>query len=257
MDFIQLGDLYGALIITLALMACHEFAPALLKFKLFKSLRFASFAGGAAVSYVFLHMLPGLIEAKAPLGEVLNQYHALTPLFDILIFIVALVGFNIYYGLECLVEKKEESKQQEWPGGYYLHLVLYGVSNFLITYTMPLRVQTGLVFAMVFTFAIGLHFILVDRRLVGRYPSLFSRSGRLVLLGSLFLGWLVSVVTDPINVFAVSVMIAFLSGSVLYGVFREELPVVQGAKFLSFTVGLLSVGALLVWQTILATGAAL
>ncbi len=116
---------------------------------------------------------------------------------------------------------------------------------------MPLRVQTGFIFALIFTFAMGLHFMLVDRRLNTAFPTLFKTKSRMVLLAALFLGWFLTDVTNPINVVLASFMIAFLSGSVLYEVFREELPVVNGVKFLSFSMGLISVAALLVWQIIL------
>jgi len=247
MDFIHLGSIDVALVITLGLMFCHIFSPRLLKYPLFRSLRFASFAGGAAVSYVFLHMLPSLIEAKEPLGHALSQVKLLSPLFDILIFIVALLGFNVYYGLECFAEYKAE-KGGSQRDNYYLHLFMFSLYNFLITYTMPLRVQTSLFFAIIFTVTMGLHFILVDRRLNQYFPLLFERSGRPILLLALFAGWFVTAITNPINVELAGFMVAFLSGSVLYGVFREELPAVHGSKFLSFTLGLVLVGALLVWQ---------
>ncbi len=110
MDLIHLGNIYIALWITLALMLCHVLAPYWLKRPLFNTLEFGSFAGGAAISYVFLHMLPSLIEAKEPLGHALSQYRLLSPLFDIIIFIIALLGFNIYYGLECLAQRQAHKK---------------------------------------------------------------------------------------------------------------------------------------------------
>ncbi len=248
MDFIQLGTLECALLITLSLMLCHILSPYLFKFKFFKSDYFSSFAGGAAVSYVFLHMLPGLIEAKEPLGRALSQFDILSPFFDLMVFIVALFGFILYYGLECFTQYRAQQGQGEGDA-YCLHLFMFGLFNFLVTYTMPLRVQTSIFFAVIFTFAIGLRFMLSDRRFNQSYPKMFAKSGRIFLVFTLFLGWFVTAVTNPINVALVGFMVAFLSGSVLYGAFREELPVVRAAKFLSFSSGTVLVGGLLVWQT--------
>ncbi len=251
MDVIHLGSLYIALLITLGLMLCHIAAPFLLNHRFFQSIRFGSFAGGAAVSYVFLHMLPGLIEAKEPVGRALHHTMGFSPLFDIMVFIVALLGFNVYYGLECLAQHQAKSARSR-SDNYYVHLAMFSLYNFLISYTMPLRVQTSLFFSVIFTLTMGLHFVLVDRRFNQYFPALFNRNGRSFLLVSLFAGWFITVVTDPINVTLVGFMIAFLSGSILYNVFREELPAAEGARFISFSAGLVVVGALLVWQALLA-----
>jgi hypothetical protein len=73
-------------------------APAIRRLPLVPEAATGSFAGGLAVSYVFLHLLPELAEG-----------------------------------------------------------------NGLITYTMVLRLRTGIAFALLFTVAMGLHFVRTDR----------------------------------------------------------------------------------------------
>lgn len=252
MEFITLGSLLGAFIITLALMAAHYLSPLLTGSKLLSDRQIASFSGGVAVAYVFLHMLPELVEGNEAVGRVLKAIVHETALFDLSIFAVALIGFLVFYGLELLAFRTGDQSSDSSATVYRLNLGVYCLKNFLITYTMPLRVQTGLFFSIVFTVAMSLHFILYDRGFNRHFPRRFSRKGRLLLLGSLFLGWLVTALTEPINVLLVSLMIAFLSGSIMYNVFKEELPQERQSSYLWFTIGLLGTAGLLMLQAALA-----
>jgi len=248
LEFINLGSELVALIITLALMVSHYLSPLIRRIPGISERQAASFAGGVAVAYVFLHMLPELVEGNATVGRVLSRVEHLTPLLDLGIFMVALLGFTLYYGLELLAQKAAVKSPEAEGKVYALHLGMYCLYNFLITYTMPLRVQTGLVYALIFTVAMALHFILSDRNFNRHFPKRFSLGGRLILLGSLAAGWVVTALTDPIDVMAVSLMIAFLSGSILYNVFKEELPGERNSSYACFTLGLGIVTALLAME---------
>lgn len=254
MEFIKLGSLAEALAITVVLMISHYLSPLLAKVPGLGQARLKSFAGGVAVAYVFLHMLPGLVEGNEAVGEVLRHTEVLTPLLDLGIFILALAGFCIYYGLELMAARAARRGPQATQAAYYLHLLMYGLYNFLITYTMPLRVQTGLFYAVVFTAAMALHFVFTDRNFNRHFHAHFSLGGRLILLGALGLGWVVTALTDPISVLLVSLLIAFLSGSVLYNVFGEELPQDRGSSYPWFLAGLGLTSALLVMEAVLLAG---
>ncbi|MBU2467039.1 MAG: hypothetical protein KKC78_00235, partial [Proteobacteria bacterium] len=238
MEFINLGSVLIALIITLGLMVSHYLSPLIGRIPGVSERQAASFAGGVAVAYVFLHMLPELVEGNAAVGRLLGQVERLTPLLDLGIFMVALLGFTLYYGLELLAQRAAQRSSAAEGRVYGLHLGMYCLYNFLITYTMPLRVQTGLVYALIFTVAMALHFILSDRNFKRNFPRRFSLRGRLILLASLAAGWVVTALTEPIDVLAVSLMIAFLSGSILYNVFKEELPSERNSSYACFTLGL-------------------
>jgi len=235
-------------------MASHYLSPLVSAKSGLNQRKITSFAGGVAVAYVFLHMLPELVEGNEAIGQVLEHKVSLTPLLDLAIFIVALFGFTLYYGLELLASRAADKSPASSAKVYPLHLGMYCLYNALITYTMPLRVQTGIFFSIIFTVAMGLHFIMTDRNFNRHFYSRFSITGRILLLVSLFGGWLITALTEPINVLVVSLMIAFLSGSILYNVFKEELPAEQKSGYLWFTVGLVVTAALLAWQTVLGAG---
>ena len=254
MEFINLGNMFIALVITCVLMISHYLSPLLARIPGLGQRRVKSFAGGLAVAYVFLHMLPELVEGNDAIGRALEETVALTPLLDLGIFILALAGFSIFYGLELLAARAKAKGPEASANVYYLHLFMYCLYNILITYTMPLRVQTGLGYAVIFTVAMALHFILTDRGFNRHFHARFSLAGRLILLSSLFLGWLITALTEPINVLAVSLLIAFLSGSVLYNVFREELPAERGSSYPWFMLGILLTSVLLVVEALLGAG---
>lgn len=241
-----------ALALAVVLAVLHLAAPRIRRLPLVPEHATASFAGGLAVAYVFLHLLPELAEGNEAIGEALSDVVEPTPLFDLGIFLVALVGFTAFYGLERLAVRTGTVRAEEPPGIFWLHLGSFTVYNVLITYTMALRVRTGLVFALLFTVAMGLHFVLTDRGLEEHYPRRFARLGRPVLAGALLLGWVLSALAAPTSTLTVSLLTALLGGSILLNVFKEELPSDRNSSFPWFLTGLVLYAALLSVLTALA-----
>ena len=243
------ASLAGGLVLTLALAALHFLAPHLRRLPGVPEAATASFAGGISAAYVFLHLLPELAEGNREMAEALRRQVESSPLLDLAIFFVALVGFVVFYGLERLAERSRVSATDPPRAVFALHLGSFAVYNALITYTLPLRLRTGIVFALLFSLAMGLHFVLTDRGLERRHPRRFRASGVLVLGGALLAGWVLAVVLAPTNVLVVSLMTAFLGGSILLNVFKEEIPSERESRFGWFVVGLVGYGVLLAAET--------
>lgn len=233
---------------TVVLMLSHSLSPWLAKQLPAKGKAFISFAGGVSVSYVFLDMLPNLVEYNKPIGQFLLQNQWLTPFTELSIYIVALIGFLIYYGFDLVAERYETAKHDNVIM-YRLHLIMFCFYNVLITYTMSLRVLTGIVYTVLFTFAMALHFMLTDRKFSRMYPVRFDQRGRFFLLVALFAGWFISAVFDPVRVLLVAFMTAFLAGSILLNVFREELPKSDLASFRWFVSGAILIAVTSLLQT--------
>ncbi len=98
---------------------------------------------------------------------------------------------------------------------YWLHLGSFIIYNALITYTMALRLRTGFTFALLFTIAMGLHFVLTDRSLEEHYPRRFRKTGRLLLAAPLIVCWALSTIFAPTSTVLVAVLTALLGGSIL------------------------------------------
>jgi hypothetical protein len=248
-------SLLGSLVIALVLVALHLAAPRIRGLPFVPERATGSFAGGLAVAYVFLHLLPELAAGNEAIGEALSDVLQPTPLIDLGIFLVALAGFTAFYGLERLADRRATGPQARGggtePGAaiYRLHLASFMVYNGLITYTMALRLRTGVLFAVLFTVAMGLHFVLTDRGLAERYPRQFSTRGRPLLAAALILGWALSVALAPTSALLVALLTALLAGSILLNVFKEEIPSDRRSSFGWFVIGLVVYSALLALVT--------
>ncbi|GAA1757260.1 hypothetical protein [Kocuria aegyptia] len=240
-------SLWIALGLGVVLAALHLGAPHIRKLPLVPERYTASFAGGLAVAYVFLHLLPEIAEGNEAVGEALSDVLDPTPLLELGIFLVALAGFTVFYGLERLARRQGPNRRGsgESPGVYWLHLGSFLIYNGLITYTMALRVRTGLLFAVLFTVAMGLHFILTDRGLEEHYPHRFRATGRVLLAAALLTGWVLGAIAAPTSTLLVSLLTALLGGSILLNVFKEEIPADRDSSFGWFCVGLVLYAGLL------------
>lgn len=248
MLWITASHLWVAFAATLILVLFHYLTPWFANLLPGNGRTFISFAGGVAVAYVFLHMLPNLVEYNKPIGRFLMNNEWLTPFTELVIYIVALFGFLIYYGLDLLAERYRDSGHDD-EMVYGLHLGMFCLYNFLITYTMSLRAQTSITATALFTFAMALHFVLTDRKFCRFYSDRFNHLGRFLLICALLVGWFVSVLFDPVNVIVAALMLAFLAGSVLLNVFREELPATGLTSYFWFSFGVLFITAILLLQT--------
>jgi hypothetical protein len=240
-------SIWWALGLTLVLAALHLAAPHIRKLPFVPEQFTASFAGGLAVAYVFLHLLPEIATGNEAVGEALSDVLEPTPLLELGIFFVTLTGFTVFYGLERLARRRGSDGRGSGgsPAVYWVHIAFFLTYNGLITYTLALRVRTGLLFALLFTVAMALHFVLTDRGLQEHYPHRFRATGRILLAGALAAGWALGAVAAPTSTLLVSVLTAALGGSVLLNVFKEEIPSDRGSSFGWFTAGLVLYAALL------------
>jgi hypothetical protein len=241
----------GALAIAVGLAALHVAAPHIRRIPGVPESATGSFAGGLAVAYVFLHLLPEIAAGDEAVGEALSDVVRPTPLLELVIFLVALTGFTVFFGLERLAERSSGAAGEPGVGIYRLHLSSFLVYNALITYTMALRLRTGVVFALLFAVAMGLHFVLTDRGLEERHPRRFARRGRYALAAALLVGWGLSVLFAPTSTVVVGLLTALLGGAVLLNVFKHEIPPAPRSRFRWFLGGLVLYSALLGLVTLL------
>ena len=105
----------GALVIAVVLALLHLAAPRIRRLPFVPERATGSFAGGLAVAYVFLHLLPEIAEGNESIGEALSRVVQPTPLLDLGIFLVALAGFAAFYGLERLADRRTASGARRRP----------------------------------------------------------------------------------------------------------------------------------------------
>ncbi len=243
-----------ALVLSIAMMVLQFTVPYLRRITSVPAYCVYSFSGGFTMAYIFLHLLPGLAEHRETIGALLSEKYAMTPLMYLVVYLVGLIAFLLFYGLEKLAHRRKESAKDPEPLDFYIHLFSICLYSVLLTYTMSVRVAAGLPFAILFTFVMGLHFIIVDHNLDEHFPRRFTRIGRFVILGALCAGWILSAVHEPQNVFVVAILTAFLGGSILMSVFTHELPRLHRSSFLWLCVGAAFGTVLLAVMTVLENG---
>jgi hypothetical protein len=200
--------------------------------------RWLSLAGGTSVAYVFVHILPELkkgqdvvIRANLPL-EFLEHH----------VYIVALLGFTTFYGLERLAVGSRRRSQAAGgadttsPMVFWLHILSFACLNALVGYLLLHREQPGMDSLIFFFIAMGAHFLVNDYGLRRHHQEAYNRAGCWLLAGSVLMGWVIGLWT-PIHELLLAVLFAFLAGGVILNVIKEELPAEQESFFGAFALG--------------------
>ncbi len=198
-----------------------------------------SIAGGISVAYVFVHLLPDLAEEQEAIREAVGESFSF---LEYHVYLVALIGLAVFYGLERVAKT---SRQRSRDAGkedateasvFWLHAASFTLYNALIGYLLLHREDPGLQGLLLFTFAMGVHFVVNDYGLRKDHKGAYERVGRWVLAAGIFVGWVVGVFSE-ISEAAIAVLFGFLAGGVIMNVLREELPEEREGRFWAFALG--------------------
>lgn len=237
-------------ILTIFMAASHYMSPLLKRIHWLKPRIITSFASGVVIAYVFLHMLPSLVESRDSINELLSKSTHMTPFKDLIVFMSALIGFEIFYFAEryCTIGSSQASIDKKHL--FWLNMFLYFLYNFLITYTLLLVIESSEYYSILFTIAIGLHFVLTDNHFQRHFKEYFKTGAHLILVFALFLGCGLSIAFYPIHVYIAAIMNALLGGSVLYNAFVEEITLSRKTSLISFFIGTAIISAVLSYHLV-------
>lgn len=238
------------LLFTCLLIGSHFISPELKKIKIFKPYVITSFASGITVAYIFLHLLPSLVESHTRIHTLIDKTTLMSPFKDLIVFISALIGFEIFYFTEREITVAKGSAAIHQTNVFRFNLALYAIYNFFITYTLRLIDRAQHTQTLLYVIAIGLHFILSDNHFKRHFEERFNYKANLILVSALFLGWLASFIYYPGQLFVPALMTAMLSGSILYNAFTEEITLTRQTSIPGFFIGTLIMGSLLAIQLI-------
>jgi zinc transporter ZupT len=193
----------------------------------------SSFGGGMAVSYVFANLIPELGEGHEVVGE--------------LIYLFVLVGFVVYYGLESRISRSQPTARGgDHRSNFMLSLGSYWMYNWLIVFGLPDGPSVSAIHVSLMTVAIGLHLLHSDYDIGSEYPEMFNRWGRFVVACAPLIGLLCRFYFRPDGELVKDLLTAVLAGSVVYCVFKKELPNPERSSFKWFFVGIVVYTFLLV-----------
>jgi hypothetical protein len=198
-----------------------------------------SFSGGIAVAYVFLHVLPDLIEHNAVLAGATGAGEWLA---DRIVYLVALLGLVVFYVLERNLQSSRRRHRathgidRPHDHVFWVHIGAFAVTNLLIGYLLLHREVPGFVSLALFAVALGVHLLASDVGLLLHHKTLYRRRARWVLAAAVLAGWLLGVAWELPEA-AVSLIFAFLAGSVIMNVIKDELPAEHDSRVLPFVLG--------------------
>lgn len=200
--------------------------------------RWLSFAGGVAVSYVFLHLLPEIAKGQRLMDQ---RTSGVLSFFEGHAYLLALAGLVAFYGVERLAKRHRRAATNAPPsvGVFWVHIGSFAAYNMLTGYLLLHREESGLGSLAWFTLAMAMHFVINDFGLQADHRQRYDRKGRWLLAGALLLGWALGLVIE-ISDLAISAWIALLAGGVILNVLKEELPAERESRFSAFVLGVAS-----------------
>ena len=256
---------WATLAVAAALAAVHLFGRRLTFLDVLPRSRYLSIAGGVAVAYAIVHLLPELAEIHRHVAELVGDRAWAR---DHAGYLIALAGLTVFYGLERLVESRSRPVHRPRPGTpasptghdaerphdaagapgagvFWLHIGNFALYNALFGGLLTRREDATNRSLVLFGVAIGLHFLVNDHALRHQHPVRYRRTGRWVLAAAILLGWAAGRFL-PIPTVAVSAAVGFLVGGVLLNTFKEELPDERESRYWAFVGGAAAYTAVLV-----------
>ena len=200
-----------------------------------------SFAGGAAVAYVFMDLSPELQKAATGFRAVTIELALPGPGRGV--HLATMLGFLCFYGLDELVirsrDQTERQRRRELnlPHSLFrVHMVAFAAYAWLVSYLLVRSAEQTVVALMFYAAAMGLHFLSVAHTLREEHGALYDRIGALLLAASCLAGWACGMVFDvPRPV--VWVLFGLIAGGVIANTFISELPREKEGRFVPFLMG--------------------
>jgi hypothetical protein len=203
--------------------------------------RYLSFAGGISVAYVFLHLFPELDKHQAIVKSEFST--GFLSFISQHVYIAALLGLIIFYGMEKLVVKaKKTNKKNEVESSsridiFWPHVALFFFYNALIGYLLAHNeTQDGWLSVLMFMIVMVPHLLVIDFSLRFHHEETYDKYGRWILAVAILIGTAVErFAMLPAEVFAL--LFAFLAGAITLNVLKEELPDERESSFGAFILG--------------------
>jgi hypothetical protein len=218
-----------------------------------------SFAGGVAIAYVVLDILPRLTQAFMTVEP--GQLNTPTT-FEISAYSLILLGILVFYGLEALVRSSQSSPQSSSKPAplplqdplqdrdehnqssrslplaiTILHITCFVAYTFILSNLLnSFLFQSQLIEQSLFSTVLLLYFIVLDEQLQERHQAAYRKVGRWCLAIAILFGALVP--TNPLrDTLAGYLFWAFIAGSLLFNGLKDELSEQNGSCYWSFCFG--------------------
>lgn len=241
-------SLLPSLLAAAALASVHVFSTQLRVLREIPRSRFLSIAGGISVAFVVLRILPGISESQEAIER--SAGAGLFPFLRHHAYLMVLVSILVFYGVARVVKQSRRMQRARGeedgttPAVFWVSIGTFAVVNFLIGYVLLDRWREGVQPLLLFTLALMLKFVVNDHGLYADHRRAYDRVGRWILVGAVFLGWWTGYV-GGVPEAGVALLQAFIAGSILLNVLKEELPEERESRYWAFALGAGAYAALL------------
>ena len=184
-----------------------------------------SAAGGMAVAYVFLDLLPEMQRMQEAFSAASTTRAFLFPHYRV--YTSALAGFVLFYALEhMVVTSRPEGRarsESERPGIYWVQVVGFAVYCGLMAYVLRADADTRMLSTLLYGFAMLCHFWIVDRSLRKEHGARYVASGHWVPCLGILAGWTIAAAGFASDL-VVPTLMGFIAGGVVLNSVKGELP---------------------------------
>lgn len=230
------------------LAAVHVLSRLLRRLREVPRSRFLSFAGGVSLSWAVLRTLPGLRVDQ----EVLERAAEAEGIGFLRehVYLAVLASVLLFYGIERLAKQSRQVRRdahgvdRTTPAVFWVQTCAFAFLNFLIGYALVARVEQGVAALALFSLAMVLKFLVNDHALFADHKELYDRLGRWVLMMAVAAGWVTGYLTRLPEI-GPALLRAFIAGSVLFNMLKEELPAERQSRAWAFIAGAVSYAILL------------
>lgn len=220
-------------LIGIVFILIHFFASVLVPRDNLKQVKWFSFSGGLAVSYIFIYLLPTLHKQQAAIEE---PYRQLT--MESEIYFVGLLGVVLFVGIQIVIQQNYISHTST----FWSVIVFYAFYNALVSYSV-LSFEVSAVQALFYCVAIGPHFMAVAHDMWRKFPVEYNKYGRYILAVGIVAGWIVALTTELTPLFK-SIVFSLVSGAMIFTVFKHELPSEKDTHFPTFLISVIIYSAI-------------
>jgi zinc transporter ZupT len=234
----EIGPLAAALVFSaIFLLGSHVLIPEAIRRH---RRRILSFGAGVTIAYVFVHLLPELEAARAAL--VRSGAHLSLPFPALRVYLAALAGFMVFYGLEHLAAWTRRTggldmgQGEETRRGRSIHVGGFLLYVWLAGYLAVRSLEEGPTPVALYAVALGLHFLSLDFSLSNEYGAWYQRSVRYIFAFAPLAGWAVGLFVG-FGQTATAALLGFLSGGVIMNAVVSELPKEKDGRLMPFLFG--------------------
>jgi len=196
-----------------------------------------SMAGGAAVSYVIVYLLPSLEKSRA----ILEITARVSFIAHQRVYLLCLAGFLVYYGIRRMSTVPRFGK----GGRNWAMLIGFSIYSAIIGYLVGEHKGFDFAFLFLIAVAMSLHIIGTDHESRRHDSVFFDKYLRWSLAVSVLLGWFMGAV-HLLGHPSVAAWKAFLSGAVIINTMWEEVPDERSGRFWPFAAGAIGFALLVV-----------